>query len=109
MNLYCRARLVFMTTTTDDPHTNRTDTIGRRLANYCMLIFVLFVPQLMFLRFLYTLYVAVDANFKIIKGKQHHLDNVKLMPGWCAFVPETPYQTHIKVESSLSCFYLLFG
>ena len=68
--------------------------IGRRLAHYCMLIFVLFVLQLIFLRFLYTLYIAIDANFKL-KGKQCHLDNVELMPGWCAYVPEMPYQTHI--------------
>lgn len=53
-----------------------------------------FVLQLIFLRFLYTLYIAVDANFKL-KGKQHHLDDVKLMPGWCAYAPKTPYQSHI--------------
>ncbi|KIJ89496.1 hypothetical protein K443DRAFT_117906, partial [Laccaria amethystina LaAM-08-1] len=46
------------------------------------------------LLFLYTLYVAVDANFKL-KGKQRNLDDVELMPGWCAYVPEAPYQTHI--------------
>lgn len=56
--------------------------------------FVFFVLQLISLRFLYTLYVAVDANFKL-KGKQRHLDDVELMPGWCAYVPEASYQTHI--------------
>ena len=68
--------------------------IGRRLAHYCTSIVFHLVLQLISLRFLYTLYVAVDANFKL-KGKQRHLDDVELMPGWGAYVPEAPYQTHI--------------
>ena len=46
------------------------------------------------LRFLYTLYVAIDGNFKL-KGKQRNLKDVELMPGWGAFVPEKEYKTHI--------------
>ncbi|KAF9554491.1 hypothetical protein CPC08DRAFT_737663 [Agrocybe pediades] len=46
------------------------------------------------LLFLYTLFVAVDGNFKL-KGKERHLDDVELMPGWGAYVHEGPYQTHI--------------
>jgi hypothetical protein len=46
------------------------------------------------IRYLYTLYIAVDGNFKL-KGKERHLSDVELMPGWGAYVPEGPYQTHI--------------
>ena len=45
-------------------------------------------------RFLYTLYIALDGNFKL-KGKQRYLKDVELMPGWGAYVPEQDYQTHI--------------
>ena len=45
-------------------------------------------------RYLYTLFLAVDGNFKL-KGKERHINNVELMPGWGAYVPEDPYQTHI--------------
>jgi hypothetical protein len=44
--------------------------------------------------FLYALYIAVNANFKL-KGKERHLKDVELMPGWGAYMPETEYQTHI--------------
>jgi hypothetical protein len=45
-------------------------------------------------RFLYALYIAVDANFKL-KGKERHLKDVELMPGWGAYVSEADYQTHV--------------
>lgn len=45
-------------------------------------------------RFLYTLYIAVDGNFKL-KGKQRYLQDVELMPGWGAYVPEAEYKAHI--------------
>ena len=45
-------------------------------------------------RFLYMLFVAINGNFKL-KGKEWHLNDVELMPGWSAYVPEDPYQTHI--------------
>lgn len=45
-------------------------------------------------RFLYTLYIAIDGNFKL-KGKQRNLKDVELMPGLGAYVPEKQYQTHI--------------
>jgi hypothetical protein len=45
-------------------------------------------------RFLYTLYIAVDANFKL-KGKEWHLSDVELMPGWGAYVPQAAYQSHL--------------
>jgi hypothetical protein len=45
-------------------------------------------------RFLYILYVAVDANFKL-KGKDRGLKDVELMPGWAYFVREAEFQAHI--------------
>jgi hypothetical protein len=45
-------------------------------------------------RFLYILYIAVDANFKL-KGKARGLKDVELMPGWAYFVREEEFQAHI--------------
>jgi len=45
--------------------------------------------------FLYILYLAVDANFKL-KGKDRKLQDIELMPGGGAFVEESAYQEHIK-------------
>lgn len=52
--------------------------------------FVLIIP-----RFLYTLYIAVDANFKL-KGKDRGINDPELAPGWASFVEEAGYQEHIK-------------
>ena len=46
------------------------------------------------IRFLYTLFIAVDGKFKL-KGKQWYLQDVELMPRWGAYVPEDEYQAHI--------------
>jgi hypothetical protein len=46
-------------------------------------------------RFLYTLYIAVDANFKL-KGKDRGISDPELAPGWASFVEEAGYQEHIK-------------
>lgn len=43
---------------------------------------------------MYTLFVAVDGNFKL-KGKERYINDVELMPGLGAYVEEAPYQTHI--------------
>jgi len=43
---------------------------------------------------LYALFIAIDGNFKL-KGKEQHLKDVELMPGWGAYVPESEYQGHI--------------
>ena len=48
-----------------------------------------------FIRFLYILYISVDANFKL-KGKEHSLKDVELMLGWGPYVEESAYQTFIK-------------
>jgi hypothetical protein len=46
------------------------------------------------IRFLYILYISVDANFKL-KGKERGLEDVELMPGWGPFVEESEYQSYI--------------
>ncbi|KAF9030912.1 hypothetical protein BJ165DRAFT_1411288 [Panaeolus papilionaceus] len=56
--------------------------------------------------FLYTLFIAVDANFKL-KGKQRHLTDVELMPGKGVFVNESDYQRHLKVATDLPELYVL--
>jgi hypothetical protein len=56
---------------------------------YTKINFVLIIP-----RFLYTLYLAVDANFKL-KGKDRGIDDPELAPGWASFVEEASYQEHI--------------
>lgn len=45
-------------------------------------------------RFLYILYLAVDANFKL-KGKDRGINDPELAPGWGPFVEETKYQKYI--------------
>lgn len=46
-------------------------------------------------RYLYILYLAIDANFKL-KGKDRKLTDVDLTPGLGAFVNEEQYQDFIK-------------
>ncbi|KAH9956388.1 hypothetical protein BGW80DRAFT_1439367 [Lactifluus volemus] len=46
------------------------------------------------LLFLYTLFLAVDANFKL-KGKDRGIHDPELAPGWASFVEEGRYQEHI--------------
>jgi hypothetical protein len=68
---------------------------GRRLARCCKFFSVKLAKCTDVLdRFLYTLYIAVDGNFKL-KGKERHLKDVELMPGWGAYVPEAEYKAHI--------------
>ena len=45
-------------------------------------------------RYLYTLYLAIDANFKL-KGKSRGISDVELMPGWALFVEEEEYQHYL--------------
>ncbi|KAF9030906.1 hypothetical protein BJ165DRAFT_1535567 [Panaeolus papilionaceus] len=47
--------------------------------------------------FLYTLFVAIDANFKL-KQKDHGLDDIELGSGWGAFVEQEPYIKHITAK-----------
>jgi hypothetical protein len=48
------------------------------------------VLSLTTLSFLYTLYLAINANLKL-KGKDQGLDDLELAPGWGAFVEELAY------------------
>jgi hypothetical protein len=45
-------------------------------------------------RFLYTQFLAVDANFKL-KGKDRGIKDLELMPGWASFVEDGRYHEHI--------------
>ncbi|KAM6501762.1 hypothetical protein JOM56_001739 [Amanita muscaria] len=47
------------------------------------------------LLFLYTLFLAVDANFKL-KQKNRGIQDPELYPGWAYFVNEGPYQDFIN-------------
>lgn len=44
--------------------------------------------------FLYTQFLAVDANFKL-KGKDRGINDPDLTPGWASFVEDSRYQEHI--------------
>ena len=46
-------------------------------------------------RYLYILYLAIDANFKL-KGKDRKISDIELASGLGAFVNETQYQDFIK-------------
>ncbi|TEB19585.1 hypothetical protein FA13DRAFT_1802068 [Coprinellus micaceus] len=47
------------------------------------------------LAFLYTLFLAIDANFKL-KGKARGISDVELMPGWVYCLEEIGYQAHLN-------------
>jgi len=49
-----------------------------------------------YLSFLYILFLAIDANFKL-KGKDRRIDDVELAPGWGCFVEESRYQEHLAL------------
>ena len=46
-------------------------------------------------RFLYTQFLAIDANFKL-KSKDHGISDPELALGWSYFVHEEDYQAFIK-------------
>lgn len=83
------------------------------LAHYCKfsILYVVDYSDIRNPRFLYTLYIAVDGNFKL-KGKERHLTDVELMPGWAAYVPDSEYKAHLanyvdqpEVSIDNSCVY----
>jgi hypothetical protein len=46
-------------------------------------------------RWLYTLFIAVDANFRM-GLKDRGISDLQLAPGWAYLVEEQKYQNHIK-------------
>jgi len=46
-------------------------------------------------RFLYILYISVDANFKL-KGRNRRLEDIELTPGWGPFVEESEYRNFVS-------------
>jgi hypothetical protein len=84
--------------------------IGGTLARLCKqhLTFINFFDSWFLIRFLYILYISVDANFKL-KSKDRGLKDVELMPGWGPFVEESAYQDFIsnyvdQPEVSILCY-----
>jgi hypothetical protein len=70
---------------------------GRKRALYCEFSFFTLEesPLNTSFRYLYLLYIAVDANFKL-KGKERRLKDIELMPGWGAYVAQDEYHSHIS-------------
>ena len=48
----------------------------------------------MLYRYLYTLFLAVDGNFKL-QQKDRKIDDVEIAPGWAYFVKEEDYQAFL--------------
>jgi len=86
--------------------------VGKIQARYCKCLillqgFCISLARIIPFSYLYILYLAVDANFKL-KGKDRKLQDVELMPGQGFFVEESAYQQHIQnyvnqPEVLLSC------
>ncbi len=47
-------------------------------------------------RWIYTLYLMIDANFRA-QCKDRGLEDVELAPGWSYYVEENAYQAHVEV------------
>ncbi|THH18698.1 hypothetical protein EUX98_g8912 [Antrodiella citrinella] len=48
-------------------------------------------------RWIYTLYLMLDANFKL-RSKDRGIVDVELAPGWAYYVNEVPFQRHIDAH-----------
>lgn len=72
----------------------KTETLRREYPNDAWIQPLAYDRYFLF-RFLYTLFVAVDANFKL-KGKERGLTDIELGPGWASFVAEDGYQVYIS-------------
>ena len=62
------------------------------------------------LRFLYTIFLAVDANFKL-KNKERGIKDFELDPGWGCYVETNRYFQHLdnyadQAEASLIYIYI---
>lgn len=53
------------------------------------------IPPSFHFSFLYTLFMACDANFRL-KLKNRKLRDIDLSPGWGYYVPEKEYYAHLK-------------
>jgi len=51
-------------------------------------------------RYCYTLFLAIDGNFKL-QQKDHGIDDLELAPGWGYFVEEESYQSFLKNYSDI--------
>ena len=48
-----------------------------------------------FFRFLYTLFIAVDANFKL-KSKDQTINEIEISPGGSCFIETDLYEKHLE-------------
>ena len=48
-------------------------------------------------RWLYTLFLMVDANFKLLL-KDKGIEDIELAPGWAYFVNDEKYQAHLNAH-----------
>jgi hypothetical protein len=51
------------------------------------------------IRYLYALFMAVDANFRL-KHKARNLPDVELAPGWAYYVSEPEYKAYYQARSN---------
>jgi hypothetical protein len=58
-------------------------------------------------RYLYTQFLAIDANFKL-RLKERGINDPELSPGWAYFVQEEGYQNFIKDHVDQPEVYLYF-
>jgi hypothetical protein len=79
------------------PRSKPSGELERRWPTYVCIFFFLLSSKILTTlnRFLYILYISVDANFKL-KRKDRGLEDVELMPGWGPFVEESAYQDFIS-------------
>ena len=78
------------------PHPGQNLPKGWELVKSLLYVFGIFSYMLVthvtiFFRYLYILYVLVNANFKL-KGKEWGLKDIDLLPGWGTYVDEPAYQ-----------------
>jgi hypothetical protein len=62
--------------------------------------------KLIVIRFLYTLFLAVDANFKL-KNKERGINDFELDPGWGCYVESSRYFQHLDnhADQNEACFF----
>jgi hypothetical protein len=71
--------------------------LGRRSTSLTVsiFIFIALMSRSHFFRFLYTLFIAVDANFKL-KSKDRGIEDIELSAGGGCFVETDPYEKHLE-------------
>ena len=58
---------------------------------------IIFCAAYFDLRFLYSQFLAIDANFKL-KQKERGIKDTELAPGWGCYVESSRYEAHVKAH-----------